>query len=549
MNYPDARQDTERGIPGLFEKLESTVPKMVKQGYDCFAFGSMLMVDNMHDAEPLIRLAHRWGINIAFSGYNDMKNGNQSHFVAPEKMAEFRRVCARIKELKRELGNVMTSDYFFDTLPTFYEKRDLPGCQAGKIMVHVTPKGMIQPCAELPEVAHYKDFSPKDYPGPNCGKCFDACVSPPGRRRNKAHAAPLDRARRDDLTGEPRTPTTRLDRHLGTDGSAACARGRMVACAACSAPRRRPSMCSPPSSATCSAMKPVEVAKNLAGASPWSVLACVASSFVMLALQSFRWHTVMGPLLGLSYGQACRAQVVGMMFNAIIPARGGDLLRVQYLGRRTGKSRATILGTEIVDRWLDWWGWIPVILLIALVTDLPRWVFTAVAIFGGALASWGVGMIVLTRRGVAPRPGSRFGGVYDAPAATGVGAFQGKRTIAIALLIAPLPWLWEAFVLSQVSKGFGIDIDLAKAFCVLIGFNLATVVPSPGSIGTVEAGGTAALVFFGVDKSRALAFMFVYHFSQLLPGIMTGVAVLVSEGERLFGRAPAPEPTSPVSPP
>src|SRR4051812_47061375 len=64
MNFPDARQDKERGIPGLFSKLEAVVPRMVKEGYSCFAFGSMLMVDNMHDAEPLIRLAHAWGVNI-----------------------------------------------------------------------------------------------------------------------------------------------------------------------------------------------------------------------------------------------------------------------------------------------------------------------------------------------------------------------------------------------------------------------------------------------------------------------------------------------------
>jgi len=76
MNYPDARQDKERGIPGLFDKLQQTVPKMVKEGYRIFTFASMLMVDNMHDAEPLVRLAHSWGINIAFSGYNDLKNGN-----------------------------------------------------------------------------------------------------------------------------------------------------------------------------------------------------------------------------------------------------------------------------------------------------------------------------------------------------------------------------------------------------------------------------------------------------------------------------------------
>ena len=29
MNYPDARQDKERGIPGLFDRLQRTIPRMV----------------------------------------------------------------------------------------------------------------------------------------------------------------------------------------------------------------------------------------------------------------------------------------------------------------------------------------------------------------------------------------------------------------------------------------------------------------------------------------------------------------------------------------
>lgn len=193
MNFPDERQDRERGIPGLFARLESTVPRLVKEGVHCFSFGAMLMVDNMHAAEPLIRLAHKWGINIAFSGYNDLKNGNQEHFVSPAQMAEFRRVCQRIKQLKRELGNVLTSDYFFDTLPTFYERRDIPGCRAGKIMIHVSPQGMVQPCAELPAVSHYTDFVARDYAGPDCGKCFDACRAEP--------QAPLTLQRLAELAG------------------------------------------------------------------------------------------------------------------------------------------------------------------------------------------------------------------------------------------------------------------------------------------------------------------------------------------------------------
>jgi MoaA/NifB/PqqE/SkfB family radical SAM enzyme len=175
MNYPDARQDKERGIPGLFERLERTIPKMVKEGYKIFTFSSMLMVDNMHEAESLARLAHSWGINIAFSGYNDLKNGNRNHFVSPDRMDEFRRICAHLIKVKRELRNVLTSDYFFDTLPKFYATRDMPGCTAGRTMIHISPKGMVQPCAELPAITHYSQFIPKQYPGPNCGKCFDAC--------------------------------------------------------------------------------------------------------------------------------------------------------------------------------------------------------------------------------------------------------------------------------------------------------------------------------------------------------------------------------------
>jgi MoaA/NifB/PqqE/SkfB family radical SAM enzyme len=140
-----------------------------------------------------VRLAHSWGINIAFSGYNDMKNGNQSHFVSEDQIGEFRRVCERLKQLKREFGNVLTSDFFFDKLPDFYIQRERPGCQAGKIMIHVSPKGEVQPCAELPAVSHYTKFSAKDYPGPNCGKCFDSCRAEP--------EAPLTARRIGELLG------------------------------------------------------------------------------------------------------------------------------------------------------------------------------------------------------------------------------------------------------------------------------------------------------------------------------------------------------------
>lgn len=282
-------------------------------------------------------------------------------------------------------------------------------------------------------------------------------------------------------------------------------------------------------------VKPHDAMAYASGISPWAIVACAVSSFAVLAFQALRWHSVMVPLLGMRYTDAYRAQVIGLMFNNVLPARGGDLLRVQYLGRRTGKSRATILGTEIVDRWLDWWGWIPTFIVVCLVTTPPSWLYKALGIFGAVLTAWAAAMVILTRRRYEPKPGSKFGQIWSA-IQTGIVSFRSPRTWLIALFVAPLPWLWETGAIVFLARAFGIDLGPVEAFSVLIGFNLATVVPSPGGIGPIEAGGTAALVFFGVDQSQALALMIVYHLTQLVPAIVTGVVILVAEGERLFGR-------------
>jgi uncharacterized protein (TIRG00374 family) len=282
------------------------------------------------------------------------------------------------------------------------------------------------------------------------------------------------------------------------------------------------------------------------------IVACVASSFVVFALQSLRWHLVMRPVLHMRYSEAYRAQVVGTMFNAMLPARGGDLLRVQYLGSRTGKSRATILGTEVVDRWLDWWGWIPIMAALALTGELPRWIYTVLAVFLAllvALASALLGIAHFGRRTRQAGPGAASGA---APAAlvTRLGAvarsfcdgakhFFALRTLFIAFAIAPLPWLWESVFIRVAARSFDVHLSAAQAFSVLIGLNVGMLVPSPGALGAVEAGGTAALVLCGADHAAAAAFMVVYHLTQLLPGLAAGVAILVAE-HRIFLRRRAP---------
>src|SRR5437660_7882236 len=118
----------------------------------------------------------------------------------------------------------------------------------------------------------------------------------------------------------------------------------------------------------------------------------------------------------------------------------------------------------------------------------------------------------------------------------GFAANHWKRLLAVETLIAPLPWLWETFVILIAGHAVGLDLTAMQAFAALTALNVATAVPSPGNAGSFEAGGTLALTAFGIPKETALAFIFLYHLTQLVPGFVGGVLVLVVEGEVLFGK-------------
>jgi len=119
---------------------------------------------------------------------------------------------------------------------------------------------------------------------------------------------------------------------------------------------------------------------------PLPLVAAVGGTFVLIALQALRWGRVVRPVLPLKYREACSAMLVGSAFNVLIPARGGDLIRIQYLGKRTGTSRVTLLGTELLDYWSDKAGWIVAFVITCAVSLVgwrqgpPTWLLHAIGI-------------------------------------------------------------------------------------------------------------------------------------------------------------------------
>ena len=281
----------------------------------------------------------------------------------------------------------------------------------------------------------------------------------------------------------------------------------------------------------------------LRSARPLPLLAAVGGTFVLIALQAFRWGWVVRPVLPLKYREAFAAMLVGSAFNVLIPARGGDLIRIQYLGKRTGTSRVTLLGTELLDYWSDKVGWVVAFVVTVIAGGLfwrerpPTWLLHAMGLLAllvvgsGALAI--IAQLPLLRR-LSPRldPGPR----WLQKLRSGFAAHDRRSLLVVELLLAPLPWLWEVPVVMIAGHAVGLSLSPMVAFAMVTAANLGTVVPVPGGAGSFEAAGAYALASSGVPHDVAFAFVLLYHLSLIVPMVVAGVGLVVLQGRSLLPR-------------
>ena len=263
---------------------------------------------------------------------------------------------------------------------------------------------------------------------------------------------------------------------------------------------------------------------------PRGAIAIAAAGWCLLVvMQAFRWRSLVARESRATFADFVAMRLIGNLANAMLPARGGDVVRVELLSRLGQTPRAAAAGVELKDVLVDKVGWLPALLVVCAFGSPPAWMLhTAPLLLLLPLVA--VGVVALGRR--LGRRWSWLSALSDALSS------DWRRALVIALLVAPLPWMLETWVLLASSRAAGIALDPAQAFVLLTALNLALLVPTPANLGTTEAGASAALVAFGVPLDAAVAFAVAYHIAQLVPAIALGLAASFA----LARRAP-PQPT------
>ncbi len=286
------------------------------------------------------------------------------------------------------------------------------------------------------------------------------------------------------------------------------------------------------------------------GATAHSQLLVAAGIILILAtVRGWRWRSILGALgmrrLGI---EPFALMIVCYMGNTVLPARGGDLLRVGLLSRRHRLDWKSVAGTLVPERLLD-----VIVLAVMLIT---------LSVLGAADSDLGATPAYLAAGGTIALIAGLFGyhearvrGYFDAiadrirPFTRATRVLIGPRGLAL-LGVTMLIWLTEVLVFwLVVDAGWGA-ISLASAAFVVVLASLATAIPAaPGSVGTFDAAVVFGLASAGVPASATLTLVVLYRLVLFGPVTIIGVGTLIARygGRRALQYAHEPSAEAPAT--
>ena len=268
----------------------------------------------------------------------------------------------------------------------------------------------------------------------------------------------------------------------------------------------------------------------------WVALAFLAVLLTTVAKIS-RWRWLFPATYRPDLFPLGRALLVGQLFNALFPARVGDIVRAQMIGSEGRTSKATALGTVAAEKAFDVLFLLICGGLAAVFVPLPPWLDVSLLgmTVGGILflllvLAWPEQRILAwVERWGQRLPweiGERLGAALQR-VLMGLAALRELRMAAVACVWSAAIWTLAAGTNYLLFHAFDLRLSVEAALLLLVLLHLGVAPPSsPGRLGVFHALTVLGLAALGVNRSSGLAYATVLHLIVYLPQIVPGAVVL-----------------------
>ena len=268
------------------------------------------------------------------------------------------------------------------------------------------------------------------------------------------------------------------------------------------------------------------------------VAVAIAINLASIVSRSIAWKLVIdqalprpSPRFRLVFSAFC----VGLLANAVLPGRIGELARVAVLTRRMERrlrSWATLVGTVVAHRLFDL---IPIGLLclyVLVTAKIPAWAYSIIV----AVVSIGAALFIFALLSARSSGQTRLDGLGTARhviamAREGLAVMHRPVPAGGAICFQVLGWVCQLFAVYTAMRAFDIHEAVPAAALVLLVMNVATIIPLwPGNVGAVQVAIAIPLVSYGVAYADGIAFGFGLQAIEASVGVGIGLVFLAHEG-------------------
>jgi glycosyltransferase 2 family protein len=266
----------------------------------------------------------------------------------------------------------------------------------------------------------------------------------------------------------------------------------------------------------------------------WAFCGLITGVFVHI-FKTLRWRGLLGkPGKNLLFRSIFGTLMIGQMLNLVTPTRLGDISRAYQLGG-LGPGRSFVLGTVLIEKILDMFGFAVLFVLMVFLFPLPGWlknsgiVFIAVVAVASVIFFFVINNIDafknVTDRILHIFPVKIYGIVspFIKKMIDSLSSLEKKEDLAPLIMLTTIIWGISVLVNWLIMLSLGIHLPWTAAVLLLLGLQAGISLPSvPGRIGVFEYICVLILTLFGLDKTTALGFGILLHLTIFVPIILSG---------------------------
>jgi uncharacterized protein (TIRG00374 family) len=283
----------------------------------------------------------------------------------------------------------------------------------------------------------------------------------------------------------------------------------------------------------------------------WFVLFAVPVIFLSHFLRALRWRYLMDPIKSVDVASLFSALLIGYMANILMPAHLGEFLRAYVLGKKRGVSASSTFATIVVERIIDVFALLLLMVFAILLYPFPDWINKAgYAMLIGTVVLF-VFLILLKKYFAFFE---RFLNLLFKPMpkglqeklnrgirsfVVGIVPLRRGRDYPVVAVLSVVIWACYGFILHLILYAFDFvslyQLPWSTSLIVLVVTTIGVVVPSsPGYVGTYHWLCQVSLAMFSVPAGPALSFAILAHGVNFLPVLIAGLILAYYEGVEIF---------------